>query len=288
MSNTKHSNLKLFLDTNQPDNSHVQKIDNARYIFTLPQPIVLSNEDKHQITLGVEAMSLPITCYTVNSTNNALYINDTSIVLTHGNYNIQIFIDHVNQLLGTLATITFNDINSKITFTSSTALKFPTSPQSSAHRLFGITTSSIAKPLIYECENGVALVYSQSVTVRINNISTLNMDTNGSGSLLRLPINTSSFTVLSHVSSNPFMTTISSKSLTQLDVSLIDDDNNLLQIQNHPWFIVLRVEFELATSYYMEKSKIQTMRNDQLQASSKLEPSEPIPQTNPFIKTVNE
>ena len=84
------------------------------------------------------------------------------------------------------------------------------------------------------------------------------------------------------------MTTISSKSLTQLDVSLIDDDNNLLQIQNHPWFIVLRVEFELATSYYMEKSKIQTMRNDQLQASSKLEPSEPIPQTNPFIKTVNE
>jgi len=88
MSNTKHSNLKLFLDTNQPDNSHVQKIDNARYIFTLPQPIVLSNEDEHQITLGVEAMSLPITCYTVNSTNNILYINNTSIVLTHGNYNI--------------------------------------------------------------------------------------------------------------------------------------------------------------------------------------------------------
>ena len=216
MSQVKHSNLKLFLDTSQPDNAHLSKLDNARYTFTLPKPIVLANEDEHRITIGLESISLPITCYTVNDTNNMLYINSESIALTHGNYNIDLFIQHVNSLLlnsPLQTTITFNDIDSKITFTSTSALTFPPNKTSSAHRLFGIEQSTTSKPLTYQCENGVSLVYSTGVTVRLNNIDTLNQDTNGSGSLIRLPINTSGFTVLNHISSSPFMSTISAKSI---------------------------------------------------------------------------
>jgi hypothetical protein len=231
-------------------------------------------------------MSLPITCYTINDTNNILHYNDTSIVLTHGNYNIELFLEHVNELLGSVATATFNDTNSKITFTSSSPLTFPVNQLSSAHRLFGVTPSTISKPLVYECENGVSLVYSTGVTVRLNNISTLNQDTNGSGSLIRLPINTSGFTVLNHISSDPFMSTISGKSLTQLDVSLLDDDGNLLRIQNHPWFIVLRCNFELATSYYMEKTKIQTMRDEQKPDATETSTKEKPSDENPFIKNI--
>jgi len=156
MFNAKHSNLKIFLDTSQSNNPHVSKLDNARYLFTLPNPIVLANEDEHQITLGIESMSLPITCYTVNDTNNILYINDTSIALTHGNYNIDLFVKHVNELLAASSlsvSITFNDINSKITFESSSSLTFPAYQPSSAHRLFGITPSTISKPLVYRYMN---------------------------------------------------------------------------------------------------------------------------------------
>jgi hypothetical protein len=254
----KHSDLKIFLDTHN-DSSNTLKKDNARYLFTLPQPIVLASTDEHHIKMGIEQMTLPITCYSINDSNNVFKINSNTYTLTEGNYNVETFLSHLNILLGSLATVTFNETNNKITFTSSSPLTFH---PSSANRLIGYHPSLIAKPLIYQCESSISLIYSANVTVRLNNISTLNMDGNGSsGTLLRLPINTSGFTSLSHLSSNPLMTTISQTAITQIDISLLADDGTLLRIQDHPWSIVLRVEFELATAYFLKKSKIESMRD---------------------------
>lgn len=267
-----YSNFKVYLDNQGvEENPYVEKKDNARYIFTLPQPVLLAGNDDHKIVVGIESASIPLSFYAINDTNDNLYIEGTLITLDHGNYNVANFLSHLNtKVQASFAdlTATFNSIDSKITFTSSnparTDIFFNTSPNSS-RRLLGIKTG-IVHDLPYTCEDSINLTYTTGVTIRANNIQTINQDTSydsaGANTLLRIPINTAPNTVLTHFNPNPFLTTINTKTLTHLDIGLYDDNQRLLRIKDHAWFIVVRIDFILSTDYFLDKTKIQTLREE--------------------------
>lgn len=267
-----YSNFKVYLDNQGvEENPYVEKKDNARYIFTLPQPVLLAGNDDHKIVVGIESASIPLSFYAINDTNDNLYIEGTLITLDHGNYNVANFLSHLNtKVQASFAdlTATFNSIDSKITFTSSDPARidifFNTSPNSS-HRLLGITTG-IVHDLPYTCEDSINLTYTTGVTIRANNIQTINQDTSfdsaGANTLLRIPINTAPNTVLTHFNPTPFLTTINTKTLTHLDIGLYDDNQRLLRIKAHAWFIVVRIDFILSTDYFLDKTKIQMLRED--------------------------
>lgn len=267
-----YSNFKVYLDNQgEEDNPYVQKKDNARYIFTLPTPVLLAPTDDHRIVVGIESASIPLSFYSINDTNDALYVEGSLITLDHGNYNVANFLSHLNtKIQASFAdlTATFNTANSKITFTSSnpsrTDIYFNTAPNSSKH-LIGLQTG-VAKDLPYECEDSINLTYTTGVTIRANNIQTINQDTSfdsaGANTLLRIPINTAPNTVLTHFNPNPFLTTINTKTLTHLDIGLYDDNQRLLRIKNHAWFIVVRIDFVLSTDYFLDKTRIQMLREE--------------------------
>lgn len=259
MSST-YDNIKVFLDTTDTaKNSLIHKISNSHYLFTLPVPVVLNQNDKHCLQVAIESITVPLSIYTVNRTNCNLYINNEVIEIAHGNYNIDTFIFHVNALLLPHdLKCSYEDSNSKITFTSintASSVTFP--PQitgsNSAHRLFGITFGS--KSLPYRCESGIALYYTTGIGVQINNLVNYNQSINGgANNILRLPITTSPFTVLSHYSSTPFMTTINNKVINFLDISLVDDYGNPLEIQEIPWFVVIRINYILKDEYRIDET----------------------------------
>lgn len=267
-----YSNFKVYLDNQgEEDNPYVEKKDNARYVFTLPQPVLLAGNDDHKIVLGVESASIPLSFYAINDTNENFYIEGTLVQLDHGNYNVANFVSHLNtKIQASFAdiTATFNTIDSKITFTSSdpsrTDIFFNNSPNSS-RRLLGIETG-VVHNLPYTCEDSINLTYTTGVTIRCNNIQTINQDTSfdsaGANSLLRIPINTAPNTVLTHFNPTPFLTTISTKTLTHLDIGLYDDNQRLLRIKDHAWFIVVRIDFVLSTDYFLDKTRIQSLREE--------------------------
>ena len=267
-----YSNFKVYLDNQGvEENPYVEKKDNARYIFTLPQPVLLAGNDDHKIVVGIESASIPLSFYAINDTNDNLYIEGILITLDHGNYNVANFLSHLNtKVQASFAdlTATFNNIDSKITFTSSdperTDIFFNTSPNNS-RRLLGLKTG-IAHDLPYTCEDSINLTYTTGVTIRANNIQTINQDTSfdsaGANTLLRIPINTAPNTVLTHFNPNPFLTTINTKTLTHLDIGLYDDNQRLLRIKDHAWFIVVRIDFILSTDYFLDKTKIQMLREE--------------------------
>jgi hypothetical protein len=248
------SDIKIFLDnTSTGKNTLVHKIHNSRYIFELPEAIV---KHDYNISIGLESLSLCLTTYTVNTRNNILYINDTALELTRGNYNIDDFIDHVNLILVTSTELSdisciYSETTSKITFISLaggyTSIVFPEfGMANSAHGLFGIKPSDyVMKDLPYQCEYGVALYYSTGITVRINNLTNRNQNINGgSSSIIRLPINQPAFTVLSHITSTPFMSALSDKLINHIDISFHDDNGKLFDMEARPFFVVLRVDFQ--------------------------------------------
>lgn len=249
-----HTNIKIFLDTTNTDrNTLVHRIHPAQYLFQLPSPIVVKPLQRdYDISIGLESLSLCLTQYVVNSNSDSIYINNKTLVLEHGNYDVDEFVLHLNELLIATPTLTDirvanNDKTNRLTFSSTsstTSLTFPINETNTAHKLAGIVQSADAKPLPYTCERTIALYASTGVSVRINNLTNMNQNVNGgTSSIIRLP-SAQSFTVLNHFSNDPFMSRISDKQFSYIDISLHDDDDNLLDIQDgHPWFVCLRCNF---------------------------------------------
>jgi len=271
-----YSNFKIYLD-NQGEgekNPLVEYKSNSRYIFTLPTPILLAASDEHRIVVGVESASIPLSFYTINKTNDKLYIEGETLTLDHGNYNVASFMSHLNAKLGSNPptvdlTATFNDRTSTIKFetndlTNRPDIYFNAGPNS-AKNLIGFE-DGVAHTLPYTCHHSINLTYTTGVSIRCNNIQTINQDTSsdnaGATTLLRIPINTAPNTVLTHFNPNPFLTTINSKTLTHLDIGLYDDNQHPLEIHKHAWFIVLRVDFVMTTDYFLDKTKIQGLRSE--------------------------
>jgi hypothetical protein len=198
---------------------------------------------------------LCLTTHSINRTNDKIYIDDNYVTLKHGNYNVDDFVDYVNAVF--LASpyywdlqLTCSENTNKLTIVSKTnqftRIRFPSNKIASANKVLGITTSDhVMKDLPYESESGISLYYSTGLTVRINNLSNRNQNVNwGSSSIIRLPIAQSAYTVLNHISASPFMSSISDRQLGYIDLSFHDDDGNLFDMEAHPWFVVLRLNYQ--------------------------------------------
>lgn len=264
-----YSNFKIFLDNStKVENPDIIKKSNARYIYKLKTPIILPPHDAHMIQIGVESLSLPLTFTAINETNDTIYLNGENLTLIHGNYNVTTFLAELNSKFAlssdyTDVSATYNSITSKIVLTSdngrATIQFVNTEEVNSAEHLIGSVEGTHNMP--YAGENGINLTYTTGITVRINNLSTINQDLSktgsGSTSLIRVPINTSPNTVLSLLTDSPFMATISDKVITELDLGLYDDNQNELLIKNNPFFIVLRVNFIKNEKYILDRTALQ-------------------------------
>ena len=112
----------------------------------------------------------------------------------------------------------------------------------------------------------INLVYTSGVNICLNNIENLNDEINKNGSskkLLRIPISTSINTYLTFFNNQPFYSTISSKILNYLDVSIVDDSGKLLATNgNHYFHITFRVDFTKEKSEILEDTLITKFRKN--------------------------
>ena len=257
-----HSSHKIFLDSSAPS---AHKINNSNYVFDISPPLLLHPEDPHKMVLGIESASIPLSFYTINEKNNRFSIDSVVYTIPEGNYRVSQLTPVLNNLMGVKdLTFTFNDILSKYQLTSSTLSSITIdSIENQADNLLGFSIGSHSLP--YRFDEILNLTYTSGVVIRINNITTNNIDTyeagQGGSTMIRLPITTPPNTMLQYFNNQPFLATINNRSITQLNVSIHDDERDFLSLNgDHQFFITIRVDYIRVDDLVLEDTLFNTFR----------------------------
>lgn len=263
-----HSSHKIFLDSSAPS-SH--KISNSNYVFDINPPLLLHPEDPHKIVLGIESASIPLSFYTINKTNNKFNIDGHDFTIPEGNYKVSQLTPELNKLMTDASknlTFKYDNVLSKYTITSETETSIEINEPEIAHAdiLLGFNKGTHAIP--YQFEEILNLTYTSGVVVRCNNITTTNIDTyeagQGGSTIIRLPITTPPNTMLQHFNNQPFLATINNRSITQLNISLHDDERLPLELNgNHQFFLTVRVDYIKVDNLVLEDTLVNTFRKSQ-------------------------
>jgi len=274
MSSITHSPIKIFLDTSSPD---AQRVNNSNYIFTINPPLLLHQDDTHKLALGIETCSIPLAFYTINQNNNQFSIDGHTYIIPEGNYRetqLTPVLKSIVSVVRTDITFIFDVIKSKYTIlrtSGSGGITFNETPNS-AKKILGFSNNTHTLPYIFN--DILNLTYTSGVTIRFNNIGTNNIDTFSAGeggtTVLRLPITTPVNTVLQHFNNTPFLATINNRAITQLNVSLHDDERRILSMNGeHQFFITVRVDYVKVEELMIDDTLINAFRKSRINAPIK-------------------
>lgn len=261
INNTGYSSVKIFCESKSA-NIHLH---NARKIWSLQQPIVLGASSNVKMLCSVESCSIPLAYYTVNETNNKFSFNGNVGEVSVGNYTANTIVETINRNQTNLKFLYSKDANKFMiqgTYGKNTIDECP----NSIYKLLGLApTTFVRNGDTYHLPPSVCnLVYTSGIYVSLNNISNANIDTGTkakSTCLLRIPISQPTNTYLQYFNGVGFKNLLSSSVLCELDISLLDDNRNLLQLSdNVDWVIVLRIDFERVINETLETTKINSLR----------------------------
>ena len=261
INNTGYSSLKIFCESKSANIN----IHNSRKIWSIQTPIVLGASSNVRMLCSVESCSIPLAYYTINETNNRFSFNGVVSYISYGNYTATSVAEAINRKQSIFKFAYSKDASKFMilgTFGQNTIDECP----NNMYKLLGLTPTSFTRTgdEYYFPSGVVNLVYTSGIYVSLNNISNANIDTGTKASstcLLRIPISQPTNTYLQYFNAVGFKNLLSSSVLCELDISLLDDNRNLLQLSdNVDWVIVLRIDFERVITETLETTKINARR----------------------------
>jgi hypothetical protein len=264
INNTGYSSIKIFCESKNAN----QSIAAARKVWGLQNPIVLGNTSNIKMLCSVESCSIPLSYYTVNDTNNCFIFNGNFRRIQAGNYNANSLVLSLNASQTGL-TFFFNRDMSKLLIQGKKGTNTIDYVENSIYKMLGIflvgAQITWQNEIYYVPASPINLVYTSGIYVSLNNISNGNleagMEQQSSTCLIRIPICQPVNTYLQHFNAVGFKNLLSGSVLNQLDISLLDDNRNLLQLsENSDWVVVLRIDFERTITEFEETTKINKMR----------------------------
>lgn len=172
MSVTTYSPIEIYLNSNYY-NYRFNGTDNSDLLFYLKTP--LRRPTGYYIKMKLSNLTLPISYYLIDSTNNKLIINDITYTITTGNYNTTTFLTEINDLLsGIPIYVTFNDSTNKLTFTGLT--NFTISNSSTCLSIIGFSTG--ATSTLYTLTSDLVVDFSgknNMIYFDVSNLTSFNM-----------------------------------------------------------------------------------------------------------------
>jgi hypothetical protein len=213
--------------------------------------------------LGVESLSFPVAMNVVGSSNNIIQLGGVSYTIPSGNYTASNLVSALNTLTGGAGfAFTFSSTTNKLTITKTGGVVIGALTTSGT--ILGISVGTYSSP--HTPDGLVNLTATSGIIIRILNIQNENRDnqsTSGSTTLARIPINTSQFRILQFYNSQPFYTSISNRSITELDIQLCGDDYQQLNLTGNPnWFLTLRIDFADTRQTNIPRTLIQNARDN--------------------------
>ena len=288
--NTGYTSLKIFCESRMASVS----LSTTRKIWSLNKPIVIPTGHDVQMLCCVESASIPLSFYTINETNCKISVSlqDSSFAtkrgenfyysVPFGNYSITALLKVLNtyfDITKQIITFDYDQITNKIIFkfkrqriggggmTEANFFYPSINPvDNSIYKILGLVPeSNIIDFNPYYGKNPVSLIYTSGIYISLNNCQNANIDTGISNQtsniLIRIPIQQAQNTVLGFFNPVGFKNLLSTTVLAAIDISLLDDNRQLLQLtENIDWSVVLRIDFQRSITETVAPTKINQMR----------------------------
>ena len=218
----------------------------ANCIYYLP---VIEIPDGHHIYLSLQNATIPYSFYSITTIDNTFTFGVvagpvTTYYIQPGNYNILELIAVLKLAMGSLYTITYSSITSKILITHSTT-NFIIYAGTFNHIIgFSKTTdtTSIAN-----------LLYGRDC-VNLNQIRALNIEVNfptynvniaqpyNQNILATIPVYVAPFSIITYQNTNNFRTNLYVNKLDQIQIKILTNENNLVDMNGINYQMCLQLD----------------------------------------------
>jgi hypothetical protein len=226
-------------------NADIIKGSNSNVTFLLP---VMDIPPEYTIYLSIQSASIPVSFYNINNTNNTLQYTLSggeiqTVTLTVGNYNVYTLRTLLNTAL-TGFTTTYSTITNKYTFTHATT-NFTFHDTSTCFDLLGFTyIDQLSASLILTSNRCVDLAplkaFSICSNLKTNNIT--KTSPNEGKILCQVPITKGFGGVESYINVNNFRSNLFTNILTQLDITIGDQDCYSIDLNGVDWAMTLQFD----------------------------------------------
>ena len=230
--------------------------------------------------ISVVNAQFPVSFYTINATNNTLtYIYNVptsttkyTISIASVNYNASSLITALTTAFTTNTipmTISINKLTGKLTFTALLNYSFYQSSNSMMPVLgFSNTSTFTSASYILTAPYPLNLLGIKVISIKsaILAISAYTSETLGfSNTLATIPINVPSFDLVSHISNNDLDKHILRvKHIDAIDISLMDENENLIDFNNIDWTLTLCLSIEREDIIINTLDLHQTVKNQEI------------------------
>lgn len=291
--NTGYTSLKIFCESRMASVS----LFNTRKIWSLNKPIVIPNGHTVEMLCSVECASIPLSFYTINETNCKMSFSlqesgsDTkqrenfNYSVPFGNYSITTLLKVLNfefeVVRKNVISFDYDPVTNKIilmfkrsrigNMTDENFFYPSINPvDNNIYKILGLVPESNIKNFNpYHGKNPVSLIYTSGIYISLNNCQNANIDTGvanqTSNILLRIPIQQAQNTVLGFFNPVGFKNLLSTNVLSSIDISLLDDNRQLLQLtDNVDWSVTLRIDFQRVITETVAPTKINKLRMENI------------------------
>lgn len=189
---------------------------------------------------------IPVSFYIINEYNNILKYSIGGSIITlnfpYGNYNATSFITKFKELLSGWGCV-LDKITGKLTFTYTINFIFYSSSLYSLLGFIGTSSTSVLNSLtaVNLCDfSGV-----RRLSIRSNILRLLNRDSttgNYTSDICVIPVNQPAYGIIKYENISGFKNILSNNALDQIDISIFDDDNNLVDFNGINWTITLQLD----------------------------------------------
>lgn len=244
MSILTYSPLEVYLSSNYCDYLF-NGTDNSNLIFYLRNPI--RRPTGYYIKLKLSNLTLPISYYLIDSTNNTLIIGSTTYTITSGNYNTTTFTTALNSLLGSIPIyVTFDASTNKFTFTGLS--NFTISSDSTCLSIIGLSTGmtstlyTLTSDLVCDFSGKNNMIYFDVANLTTFNISSVNgMRTSIVKSIV---VDVQQAGILYYENKTDACVYLQENEISYLHVKLLEEDmTTLLKLNGTNWNATLEVSF---------------------------------------------
>lgn len=248
--------------------------------------IVKDDDNIIQKYITIIDAQIPVSFYTINSTNQVLTVisggNTYTLNITNGNYNATSLITELKAKIATIptltATIVINKSTGKLTFTfsSSVQLIYATS---TIGTILGLTANltgtsiTLQQPLNLL---GIKKLNIKSNALQVSNFSSENL---GNASiLLSIPNNEAQFNMISFTNQNNLNNCVLNADIVDvIDIQIVDETNTLIDFNNQDWSMTLGISVERERLVKFDHNLISAIQSvvDKSEPSNNLTPVDP-------------
>lgn len=210
-------------------------------LFDLPS-FVDNSDSTSYVYVSVESANVPVSFYTITSANNTLTVNFINYTIPVGDYNITTMLTTLKTLLSAyVPTITYDYSTRKLTFYSTFAISIQ---PSTCSKVLGLGTSTLYQQgLFIYAPYCVSFLPPQRISFRSSLLHTggVNSYDQSCNTLLSLPNNAAAGGSITF-SGTTTRFLVEREHLGQLDLQVCDEFGAVLDFNNVPWVLSVRVE----------------------------------------------